>query len=63
MHLHQKMNGMYMIERAMGSLLAQYMDMLAAQGDQESSFSEVVISPMLTFVVNSLNNPAMQLAR
>jgi len=43
--------------------LAQHMDMLATQGDQKRPLSEVAISPMLTFVVHSPNNSAVELVR
>ena len=43
--------------------LVQHMDMRATQADQESPFSQVVISPVLTFVFDSLNNSAVELVR
>ena len=46
-----------------GIPLVQQMDTLAAQGDQESPFGEVLIRPTSKFVVNSLNNSAVELVR
>ena len=63
MHLHQKNKWHVSDSEGNGIPLAQHIDMLATQGNEMSPFSDVVISQVLTYVVNSLNNSAVEVVR